>query len=70
MVTLNVNVPISERQTLQTALLLGPVDLIVHYVFMDTATQIPFTTEQSIITTKTHYPNVLRIPSCYSKPLV
>jgi hypothetical protein len=44
MATSNVNVRILEPQALQTARLISPVDLIVHYVFMDAAIQIPFTT--------------------------
>jgi hypothetical protein len=61
MATLKVNVRISEPQALQTALLISPVDLIVHYAFMDTATQIPFTTG----TIHYHHQNALpeRTPS-------
>ena len=44
MATSNVIVRISEPQALQADLLVSPIYLIVHYAFMDTATQIPFTT--------------------------
>ena len=61
MATLKANVRISEPQTLQTALLISPVNLIVHYEFMETTTQSPFTTG----TIHYHHQNALpeRTPS-------